>query len=138
MTDTGITYLLWHDLVGLTRTRGIPSRNQKKGLAAGVGWACAGQALTPFQDIVENPWGPMDEVRQVPDPSTLFTISGDDQTPAFTAVICDSKNVDGSEWDCCGRSFFKAALADLHRETGLGIYASFEHEFSITGDGFNP
>ena len=138
MTDTGITYLLWHDLVGLTRTRGIPSRNLKKVLADGVGWACAGQALTPFQDIVENPWGPMDEVRQVPDPSTLFTISGDDHTPAFNAVICDSKNVDGSEWDCCGRSFLKAALADLHRETGLGIYASFEHEFSITGDGFNP
>jgi glutamine synthetase len=41
-------------------------------------------------------------------------------------------------WDCCGRSFFARALADLLAETGLTIAASFEHEFSLTGPGFVP
>lgn len=138
MKSKGITYLLWHDLVGITRTRGMPSRSLKKGKSFGVGWACAGQALTPFTDIVDNPWGPMDEVRQVADPSTFFTISGDGQTPAFNGVICDSQNTDGTDWECCGRSYFRAALADLKREAGLSIYASFEHEFSVTGEEFSP
>ena len=58
MSDEGITYLLWHDLVGMTRTRGVPSRDLPKRLRAGLGWARAGQALTAFGNIVTNPWGP--------------------------------------------------------------------------------
>ncbi len=136
MSADGITYLLWHDLVGVTRTRGVPTRDLQKRLANGLGWARAGQALTAFTDIVDNPWGPMDEVRQVPDPAATFTIPGNGDEPDFHAVICDSKVDEQTPWDCCGRSFLRAALDDLKAEAGVTIFASFEHEFLLTGPGF--
>jgi glutamine synthetase len=134
----GVTYLLWHDLVGFTRTRGVPTRDLPKRLANGLGWARAGQALTAFGNIVDNPWGPMDEVRQVPDAATKFTIPGTDGLPDFNAVICNSMIDEKTPWDCCGRSFYRAALDDLFSETGLTIFASFEHEFSLSGPNFMP
>lgn len=132
--DEGLVYLLWSDLVGITRCRGVPRRDYERRLEAGLGWACAGQALTPFEDIVENVWGPMDEARQIPDPSTLFTIPGDTANPPITAVICDSRTDVGRDWDCCTRTFYRQALADLKAQTGLDFVATFEHEFLITGD----
>ncbi|GAB5467640.1 MAG: glutamine synthetase [Rhodospirillales bacterium] len=138
MSETGITYLLWHDLVGVTRTRAVPTRDLVARAAHGLGWACAGQALTPFEDIVDNPWGPMDEARQIPDLDSRFTIPGDADNPEIAAVICNSMTAPGEAWDCCGRSFLKAALDDLEAETGLALVASFEHEFSIEAEGFVP
>ena len=138
MSDDGITYLLWHDLVGVTRTRGVPTRDLAKRLSAGLGWARAGQALTAFGNIVDNSWGPVDEVRQIPDAQTAFTITGDDETPDFHAIICDSKVDEQTPWTCCGRSFLRSALDVLKVETGLTICASFEHEFSLSGKAFKP
>lgn len=138
MKDTGITYLLWQDLVGVTRTRGVPSRDLPHRYANGLGWARAGQALTAFDSIVDNPWGPMDEVRQIPDPDATFTIPASHGMPDFHAVLCDSKQDPETPWGCCARSFYRAALDDLLAETGLSVFASFEHEFSVTGPGFVP
>lgn len=138
MKDTGITYLLWQDLAGVTRTRGVPSRDLARRLATGLGWARAGQALTAFDNIVDNPWGPMDEVRQIPDPGATFTIPASHGMPDFNAVLCDSKQDPETDWGACVRSFYRAALTDLFTETGLTIFASFEHEFSVSGPGFTP
>jgi len=66
MSD-GITMLGWSDFVGLTRCRAVPRHQLDARLQYGLGWAVAGQALTPFAEIAPNPWGPMTEVRQVPD-----------------------------------------------------------------------
>jgi glutamine synthetase len=138
MTGTGITYLLWHDLVGISRTRGVPSRDIERRYRTGLGWAKAGQALTAFGNIVDNPWGPMDEVRQIPDPAAHFTIPGTGGLPDFNAVICNSMATPDIPWECCGRSFLASALADLTAQTGLTILASFEHEFSLAGPGYVP
>jgi glutamine synthetase len=138
MSEGGITYLLWQDLVGVTRTRGVPTRDLSKRMAHGLGWARAGQALTAFGNIVDNPWGPMDEARQVPDPATVFTIPASGDAPDFHAVICDSLLEDGSPWPCAPRSFYRSALDALQAETGLSLMASFEHEFSVTGADFTP
>lgn len=138
MSDTGITYLLWHDLVGVTRTRGVPSRDIERRYGSGLGWARAGQALTAFGNIVDNSWGPMDEVRQIPDRAAHFTIPGKGDLPDFNAVICNSMAEPGMPWACCGRSFLASALAELETETGLTIFASFEHEYSLTGRDFVP
>lgn len=135
---TGITYLLWQDLAGVTRTRGVPSRDLPRRYGSGLGWARAGQALTAFDTIVDNPWGPMDEVRQIPDPSSAFTIPASHGLPDFKAVLCDSKLDPDTNWGACVRSFYRAALTDLQSETGLTVHASFEHEFTISGPGFAP
>jgi hypothetical protein len=72
-TTHGITMLGWSDYVGLIRCRAVPTHQLEARLEHGLGWAVAGQALTPFAELAPNPWGPMAEVRQVPDPPpTLF------------------------------------------------------------------
>jgi len=48
MSDDELIYLLWSDLVGITRTRGVLLSDFERRLEAGLGWACAGQAMTPF------------------------------------------------------------------------------------------
>ena len=53
--------------------------------------------------------------------------------PAFHIILCDSLNQDGSPWECCTRSFMKAALADLKTETGLELHTAFENEFLVSG-----
>lgn len=93
----------------------------------------AGQALTPFEDIADNPWGPMTEVRQTPVPGTETRIAIWEDAPAFHFALCDSM-LDGKNWECCLRGFFKKALAALEAETGLSIASAFEHEFLLSGN----
>jgi glutamine synthetase len=135
MDDREIVLLGWSDYVGLTRCRGVPVSTLEHRMDDGLGWAVAGQALTPFADIAPNPWGPMTEVRQVPVRETRTRIDLWEGVPAFHLYLCDSKNPDGSHWDCSTRGFMLAALEDFRRETGLEFTAAFEHEFTLQGDG---
>ncbi len=138
MSEPSVTYLVWSDFVNVARTRGVPTRDLEGRLETGLGWAVAGQALTAFTGIVDNPFGPMDEARQIPDPSSRFVIPGDADHAPLAGVICDSRRGDGSVWDCCVRSFLRGALDELEAETGCRLIASFEHEFLISGDGSIP
>ncbi|WP_119273431.1 glutamine synthetase family protein [Taklimakanibacter deserti] len=131
--DGETVLLVWTDYVGLARCRGVPVSAFKDRHAHGLGWAVAGQALTPFEDIAPNPWGPMTEVRQTPVLATETRIAIWDDAPAFHFALCDSL-IAGQSWDCCVRGFLKKALADLERESGLTIAAAFEHEFLLTGN----
>jgi len=130
-----ITLLAWSDYVGITRCRGVPSDALPSRAASGLGWAVAGQALTPFADIAANPWGPMLEVRQVPVMQTHTRIDLWPDAPAFDIVLCDSRMPDGSDWDCCVRGYLRSALADFKAQTGLSFMAAFEHEFLLSGPG---
>ena len=133
--DGEIALLCWSDYVGLTRCRGVPASEIEGRMAHGLGWAAAGQALTPFADIAPNPWGPMMEVRQVPVPSTRTRVDLWDDAPALHFYLCDSRNQDGTTWDCCTRGFMNAALDDFRQETGLEFLGAFEHEFTLVGEG---
>lgn len=128
-----IVLLVWTDYVGITRCRGVPVAQFKDRHATGLGWAVAGQALTPFEDIADNPWGPMTEVRQTPVLATQTRIAIWDDAPAFHFALCDSM-LAGKNWDCCVRGLLKDALADLKSETGLSLAAAFEHEFLLSGN----
>ena len=135
VTPGELIYLVWNDLVGLSRTRGVPAAEYERRKDHGLGWALAGQSLTPFEDIADNPWGPMDEVRQTPDDDTRRRIVLQPEYPALHLVLCDSLNPDGSPWECCTRSFLATALADLKTETGLDLHIAYENEFGLLGDG---
>ncbi|MBB3771411.1 glutamine synthetase [Angulomicrobium tetraedrale] len=134
MAREPITYLLWSDLVGVTRTRGVPTADLAGKEETGLGWACAGQALTAFDSIVDNPWGPMDEVRQIPDPAAAFSFEGEVTGESWNAAICYSKRSVTEDWDCCTRTFYARALDALKAETGLTLAASFEHEFTLEAE----
>ncbi|MBL9033522.1 MAG: glutamine synthetase, partial [Rhodospirillaceae bacterium] len=133
MADGDVIYLGWNDLVGITRVRGVPAGEISKRMAYGLGWAVAGQALTPFEDIAPNPWGPMLEVRQTPDPSTETRVDIWPDAGPLHFFLCDSRMPDGSSWECCARGFMLKALDALEAETGLQFMAAFEHEFLLTG-----
>lgn len=134
MSEHGLVMLAWSDYVGVTRCRAVPRSQFQGRLETGLGWAAAGQALTPFADIAPNPWGPMSEVRQTPVPATHTVVDIWPDSPALELVLCDSLNADGSYWECCTRNFLRSALDDLRGETGLELLSAFEHEFLITGD----
>ena len=134
MSEDGIVMLAWSDYVGLTRCRAVPRSQLAQRMETGLGWAVAGQALTPFADIAPNAWGPMTEVRQIPDPTTHTRVDAWPGVPPLEFVLCDSRNGDGSDWDCCTRTFLRRALDDLRAETGLELLSAFEHEFIAVGD----
>ena len=79
----------------MVRTRGVPLQDFDRRLESGLGWACAGQAMTPFEQIADNPWGPVDEVRQIPDLETRFEIPAVDGYPALHAVLTDCGSPNG-------------------------------------------
>ena len=133
MADGEVIYLAWNDLVGITRTRGVPAGEISRRMEYGLGWAVAGQALTPFEDIAPNPWGPMLEVRQTPVKSTETRVDIWPDASPLHFYMCDSLMPDGTNWECCTRGFMKKALADLKAETGLEFVAAFEHEFLLSG-----
>lgn len=134
--DGEVVLLAWSDYVGITRCRGVPAAALADRMEHGLGWAVAGQALTPFEDIADNPWGPMTEVRQTPVAATHTRIDIWPDAQPFNFVLCDSMLGDRN-WDCCTRGFYKAALAELMAETGLAFAAAFEHEFLLSGDGMS-
>lgn len=134
MFDGEIALLAWSDYVGVTRCRGVPAESVPSRMANGLGWAVAGQALTPFADIAPNPWGPMDEVRQIPVAGTVTRVDIWEDAPPFHMYLCDSRSADGTDWDCCTRAFMRRALDDLKSETGLDLLAAFEHEFTVVSD----
>ena len=137
MSRGEIAYLVWNDLVGMSRTRGVPVAELPKRRGKGLGWALAGQSLTPFEDIAPNPWGPMSEVRQTPDLDAHLRVVLRPDAPALNMVMCDTLETDGSPWECCTRSFLKAALADLEDETGLTLMIAYENEFLLSGPGID-
>ena len=130
-----VAYLCWSDYAGMTRCRGVPASELSGRMEKGLGWAVAGQALTPFDDIADNVWGPMMEVRQTPRPETEIRLDLWPDAPPFHILLCDSNTNDGRNWECCTRGFMKAALADFEAETGLRFAAAFEHEFLLSGPG---
>ena len=133
MASGELIFLVWADFVGVARTRGVPVSEYERRRAHGLGWAMAGQALTPFEDIADNPWGSMGEVRQTPADATRLRVCLRPDHPPLHMVLCDSVNPDGSPWECCGRSFLARALADVHAETGLYLKIAYEHEFTLLG-----
>ena len=136
MSRGELIFLVWSDLVGISRTRGVPVADYERHRAHGLGWAMAGQALTPFEDIAANPWGSMGEVRQTPDDDTRRRIVLLPERAPLHLVLCNSLNPDGSPWECCPRSFLASALIDLKTETGLDLHIGYENEFALFGE--NP
>jgi glutamine synthetase len=119
------------DLGGIVRGRSLPA-SQLEELRGGVGWTPANQALTPLGGLAEpNPFGSTGDVRLLPDLDTHVRVPADDGEGALGLVLCDLVENDGSPWECCPRRFLRDALAELERELGARLVASFEHEFQL-------
>ena len=130
MDNGDLAILAWCDLGAIMRTRAIPLDQLDAKRRHGVGWAAAGTAMTPFDGIVENPWGPLEEVRQVPVEDATVTVPARDCAPALHLHLTRTLAHDGSAGDCCPRNFCEAALQALESECGWTLWSAFEHEFT--------
>ena len=75
------------------------------------------------------------EVRIVPDMSTYTRLPWLDRT---ASVICDLRQIDGSEWGGCTRTVLKKAIAAAAAQ-GIQVQAAFENEFYLaTGTPADP
>lgn len=123
---------LTNDLTGISRGRAFPMADLPERMSGGVGWVPANLALTPFGEIGPNPFGPLGDLRLVPDPgSSGYQMTGREGEPDLQAFLCDIVETDGRPWGGCGRTLAKRALEDLAREFGLTLKLSFEHEFFL-------
>lgn len=123
------------DYAGITRGRSIALADYKPGKS--LGWVPANMSLTPFDLIAEpNPWGSAGDLRLLPDDNARYRVRPDGSASDLDMIMSDIVNLDGSPWVCCPRSFLKQALADLEKEAGLSLLASFEHEFQIFDAGW--
>lgn len=140
MSGTELVALVCCDLGAVVRGRSLPVADLDAHLATGVGWVPANHALTPLGPLAEpNPFGATGDLRLLPDISTRARTEAARPTDAppvnpLDLVLCDIVHVDGLPWECCPRNFLRESLAELEREHGLHLHASFEHEFQLLDD----
>lgn len=134
MPGDELVMFLHTDLSGLSRGRAFPVGDLESRLRTGVGWVPADQALTAFGPIADpNPWGPMGDLRLMPDPATATRVDLWPDASPLHLYLCDATHTDGSPWDACPRTFLKDALARLEAEAGLRVVSGFEQEWFLRG-----
>jgi glutamine synthetase len=136
MSSTELVALVCCDLGAVVRGRAVFASDLDR-LAAGVGWVPANHSLTPHGPLArETPFDSVGDLRLMPDLHTRARVEGTaGGASAMDLVLCDIVETDGTPWECCPRSFLRAALAELEAETGAHTKVSFEHEFQLLSDG---
>ncbi len=143
MSSTELVSLVCCDLGGIVRGRSLLTAELEKALRAGVGWVPANHSLTPHGPLAEHtPFDSTGDLRLLPDPDTHVRVEAestgsgllDTGANALELVLCDIVETDGTQWECCPRRFLRDALAELERELGARVVASFEHEFQLLSD----
>lgn len=128
--------IAYNDIVGMTRAKSILASDLSDHLDFGIGWTPANQALTALGPIAApNPWGPMGDVRLVPDSSTETRVQVTEEGTPLHLLLGSVNHTDGAPWGACTRHFLRRALDRLAEETGLRIRASFEIEFFAGTEG---
>lgn len=142
MSSTELVALVCCDLGGIVRGRSLLASELGETLRAGVGWVPANHSLTPHGPLAAHtPFDSTGDLRLLPDPDTHVRVEAeatgsgmfDTGANALELVLCDIVETDGTPWECCPRRFLREALAELERELGARMVASFEHEFQLLG-----
>ncbi|MEM6740903.1 MAG: hypothetical protein AAF646_12355 [Pseudomonadota bacterium] len=127
------TYLGNQELNGILRGRSVPSARAAAALSDGLPWVPANITIGALNTLpADNPFGPVGEIRLMPDPDAKITLRKADG-PDFDLALCNFTERNGSAWPCCPRTALKAAVEDLKAETGLTMKVAFEHEFTVHG-----
>lgn len=135
MSTPELVALVCCDLGSIVRGRSVFSADLGEHLPTGVGWVPANQALTPLGPVAEpNPFGSIGDLRLLPDVATRVLVGSAHGNSSLEMVLCDIVETDGTPWVCCPRQFLRDALAELERELGARLSASFEHEFQLLLD----
>ncbi|MFN4130349.1 MAG: hypothetical protein ACK4GC_11145, partial [Paracoccaceae bacterium] len=135
MADNGhFLFLGNQDLNGILRGRSVPKGRMAQAMAEGLPWVPANLTIGALNGLPpDNAFGPLGEIRFVPDPAACVTLGSHLSGPAFDLALCDARQMDGTPWACCPRTALKAAVADLTAATGLTMKVALEHEFTVHG-----
>ena len=135
MTAEALMMACVSDIAGMIRGKGFPAAALPARVARGVGWVPTNVQITCFDRIAPTPFGSLGDLVLWPDPKSEVRVDFGDGGPVERFILGDVTGTDGSPWSCCLRSMLRRALADLEAETGLTLYAAFEHEFMFKGGG---
>ncbi len=127
------TFLGHQDLSGILRGRSVPAARAALALEQGLPWVPANYSIGALSTLPpDNPFGPVGEIRLLPDPATRLPLPGAPDRPAFDLFLCDGRTMAGEAWPYCPRTALKDAVAALDR-AGLTMQVAFEHEFTVRG-----
>lgn len=120
------------------RTKGRSMRLADFDERSSLGWVPANLGIGSLGHIVDDiPYGSTGDLRMKPDPTSHARVDGIPGRPPLNIVFADLKNMDGSPWESCPRTFLRDAVEQLKTEFGITTRCAFEHEFmdvSAKGD----
>lgn len=119
------------DLAGKLRGKAFPLSALEKRLVKGVGWTPTNAMISCFDGIAKGPFGSQGDLVLIPDPAAALELDLGDQVERL--MLSDIHELDGAPWGLCLRSILKDAIARLERVAGVGVIATFEHEFQLKG-----
>jgi glutamine synthetase len=97
-------------------------------LRSGIGLTVAMQSFNMLDQLVpEGSFGPVGEIRLVPDPNTFAVLP---YAPKAARLLCDMVTTDGTPWAVCPRDFLKRMI-ERGRRAGVLLKAAFENEFTL-------
>lgn len=130
-----MTALVTTDLTAITRGRLVPTAVLDEYSISGCGWIPAMSALTPQNVPAANPWGPIGDLRLLPDRSSRVVVKNgpNENAPPLDFVQTDLVQTDGSAWDVCPRTLLRQEVERYRNSLGLQVLAAFEHEFTLSG-----
>lgn len=113
---------------GVIRGKACHARFLASYLRSGIGLTVAMQSFNMLDQLVaEGSFGPVGEIRLVPDPTTFAVLP---YTPRSARLLCDMLTLEGEPWGACPRSFLRR-MTERAREQKLEIRAAFENEFTL-------
>lgn len=120
------------DLSGHVRGKGMLLADLASRASRGVGIVPSAIMMSAFGPIFETPYGTRGDLALVPDLGTLVDVAfSEEEGERF--CLGDVVTTGGAPWACCPRGFLHRAIAALRAETGLGVQAAFEQEFTYAG-----
>ncbi|MFP8953525.1 gamma-glutamylputrescine synthetase [Natrialbaceae archaeon A-arb3/5] len=138
--DIELVRLLFVNNSGVPRGRVLDAGDLDSVLEDGANVTKGMQSFNALDALVpDGTFGPVGEVRLIPDPDTFTVLPYADRT---AVMLCDMYELDGTPWEACPRSQLQSFLADL-AEDDLVPQTAFEGEYYLAeeaaeGDGLEP
>ncbi len=135
MDSKSFVAVCFSDLAGQVRGHGVPRAGIKQLYEHGLPWPADMATLTVFGEAVDTPWHDTEGLWLRPDASAEVTIDFGDEAQSESFVLGTIQTSDRKNWGGCTRSFLQATLDALKSEFGLDISCTYEHQFSLQGNG---
>jgi len=123
---------------GVIRGKACHTQFLNSYLESGIGLTVAMQSFNMLDQLVpEGSFGPVGEIRLVPDPETFAVLP---YVPKSARLLCDMVTLEGNPWGACPRTFLKRMI-ERGRKAGVVLKATFENEFTLArrdGDRYVP